>query len=97
MQKSQNPKTTEDKSRILNLVFKLVDTDWPHSHVITVKEAKKIGFSIDDSQSKLQTLKLYKEYVRMKLNEQKAEHIVNLFAPNLNEKNKKTSDKQQGV
>jgi len=79
--KSQNPKTDEEKQKMTALVFSLGKTDWPHSHVISLDEAKKIGLNIDENANQIELLNLYKRWVAARLNEEQENHIIDVFYP----------------
>jgi len=91
-----DPKKPDEQLRISNSVFSLGSSDSPHSHIITADEAKKIGLNIDDSNENLTRLKLYKQWVTARLNEEQEYHIIETFIPK-NGKKQTAEKKEDGV
>ncbi len=91
--KSQKPKNEAEKNKLFNLVFALGKTEYPHSHVITIDEAKKIGLNINLGVDKLNLLKTYKKWVSKRLNEEETSHIIESFCPELEVVPNQTNEK----
>lgn len=77
---SQEPKTDDEKSKIIDAAFKLGNSDSPHSHIINADEASKY-LNIDHSSENLELLTLYKEWISAKLKEETTSHIIDVFYP----------------
>jgi hypothetical protein len=77
-----NPKKPEERRKLFLAVWSLVNSDWPHAHVITADDAKEdIGLNIDSSAPKLELLKLYKKWVSARLKEETDNHVIECFCP----------------
>lgn len=77
--KSQKATTTEAEGKLIPVVVQLGKTALPHSHVITIDEAKEIGLNIDENVATLKLLKIYKKWVSYRLSEEETTHIVDDF------------------
>lgn len=79
---SPNPKDPKARRELFLAAWELVNSDWPHSHVITADEAKdEIGLNVDRSAAKLKLLTLYKKWVSARLKEQTDNHIIECICP----------------
>ena len=94
LEKSQNPlpkgkltqaqKTQHDQKNqeLLGVCFRLANSDmWPHSHIIRIGEAEKVGLNISKSPEKFKLLKSYKRWVLEKLDEAQSSHVIQYFRP----------------
>lgn len=91
---SQEAKTQDERNKCLRSVFKLGNSDSPHTHVISADEAKKFGLNIDESTQSHTLLMLYKEWVSVKLNERTVSHIIDAFYPEKKKKEVKNEQKK---
>lgn len=82
--KSQKATTSEAQDKLIPIVVQLGRTNYPHSHVITLDEAKELGLNIDDNAATLKLLKTYKRWVSCRLSEEETNHIVDDFCPGEN-------------
>lgn len=77
-----NPKKPEERRKLFFAAWSLVNSDWPHSHVITADDARdNIGLNIDTTAPKLELLKLYKKWVSARLKEETDNHVIECFCP----------------
>jgi len=81
LKKSQKAKTAAEKSKVYSVVFKLGKTDQPHSHIISVEEAKEIGLNISQDKDKMNLLKTYKKWVSSMLDQEETTHIIKTYCP----------------
>ncbi len=83
--------------KLYRVALRLGSPDYPHSHVISVDEAKEFGLSIDESSSSLTLLMNYKAWVSAKLDEKQASHVIDIYYPNnkIKETKENKHDKQR--
>lgn len=86
LNKSQKPKNSEEKSKILDTVFALGKNAYPHSHIIDIDEARAIGLNINNNQEIISLLKTYKKWVICRLQEEVTYHIIDVVTPKKYEK-----------
>lgn len=66
---------------IYKIAFALGKTEFPHSHIFTREDLNNIGLVICEDSDKIKTLKIYKEWVSSKLNNESTSHIVEYYCP----------------
>ncbi len=92
---SQKAKNKDDQNKILNLTFALGKTAYPHSHVIAIDEARRIGLNIDNSQEKITLLKTYKRWVSCRLKEESTSHVIDVICPTIKNSEQKKNGKDK--
>lgn len=81
--KSQKPKTPIEEDSLILVAVNLGRTNYPHSHIINVEEARSIGLNVVDSSDKLELLAVYKKWVSCRLTEEETTHIIDSYYPTI--------------
>lgn len=93
LKKSQKPKTAAEKQVLYDIVFSLGKSDKPHSHVISIEEAREIGLNVTTDEDKIKLLGTYKKWVSGMLTRSETKHIVEVYCPEV----KQQKDEKEGA
>ena len=81
MRNAQSATDPQQIDTLLDTAISLVDTPYPHSHVIDKREAIELHLPISQDNAKMEALRVFKKWVRIKFEDGKANHVIEYTLP----------------